>query len=131
LNNPENALLSAFDQIDDDTVIVHLDTGIYSRQAIFRTSCSYTDRCYIFLSASDKTGLNVIISRKNQQTDLQDLCGNFCNELIDQQLRVDIAAETADIRTLIVAQAFAEGNLLETDRDKSVDEDPRRICGNL
>jgi hypothetical protein len=37
----------------------------------------------------------------------------FENSLLDAQLRVEIARETAVVRELIVAKAFAEGDLLE------------------
>ena len=48
------------------------------------------------------------------------------NELVDQQLRVQLDAEFRDVRTLIVAQAFAEGNLLDPN-DERIDyrTDPR------
>jgi His-Xaa-Ser system protein HxsD len=38
-------------------------------------------------------------------------------ELVDQALRVQLEEEFGAVRTLIVAQAFSEGNLLDSDQD--------------
>jgi hypothetical protein len=57
---------------------------------------------------------------------LDSLVGEFCNELTDQQLRVVLEKEFGELRTLIVAQAFSEGNLLDPDRETADDKaDPR------
>jgi His-Xaa-Ser system protein HxsD len=41
------------------------------------------------------------------------IIGDFENALLDAQLRVEISRETSQIRELIVAKAFAEGDLLD------------------
>ena len=48
--------------------------------------------------------------------------GEFFNELLDQQIRFSLDAEFAPLRTLIVAQAFSEGNLLPADADATPGE---------
>ena len=51
------------------------------------------------------------------------------NELINQRIRLDIAAETKSIRELIVAQAFAEADLLDRSRSEGdYHDDPRGIA---
>jgi hypothetical protein len=49
--------------------------------------------------------------------------GEFENALLDHQLRFEIARETATLRELIVAKAFAEGDVLE-DPPVGDDSDP-------
>ena len=44
--------------------------------------------------------------------------GEFCNELLDQQLRLALSREAGPIREILFAQAFAEGNLLDPQRDE-------------
>jgi len=118
-----------FIQLDADTLVAHIDTAVYSRRAIFSTCYQYTDRCYIFLGqgATDTT-LDLVLSRKETNADLNRIKGDFFNDLVDHELRALITSETQDVRTLIVAQAFAEGNLLNPDQESGdYNDDPRGI----
>jgi hypothetical protein len=56
--------------------------------------------------------------------------GEFENALLDHQLRFEIARETATLRELIVAKAFAEGDVLE-DPPVGDDRDYRAIITSL
>ena len=49
----------------------------------------------------------MVISPKELQTDVESLVPEFLNELIDQELRVRVQRETAEIHRLIVSEAFA------------------------
>jgi len=55
----------------------------------------------------------VTIKGTTSSTELEPLLGEFQNALLDFQLRVEIGRETKQIRELIVAKAFAEGDLLD------------------
>jgi His-Xaa-Ser system protein HxsD len=91
-----------------DVLSVHVDTTIYGEEALFRACYQFTERCYLFLRRGDEATVVVDIKQRDKSTDLSDLAGTFCNELIDQRLRVSIARETATVRELIVRQAFGE-----------------------
>lgn len=93
-----------------------LDTGLYSREAVFRACYKFTDRCYLFLQPLSDSSVRVEFKRKDASQDLQEIVGDFANELIDQRVRADIARETQNIRELIVAQAFADAPLGRDDR---------------
>ena len=54
---------------------------------------------------------------RSAAADLSVIALEFRNELIDQQLRCTLEQQFKDVRTLIVAQAFSEGNLLDPDAD--------------
>ena len=59
---------------------------------------------------------------------MNELAGEFSNELVNQKVRLDVAAETKAIRELIVAQAFAEADLLGGgDSEADYVTDPRGI----
>jgi His-Xaa-Ser system protein HxsD len=100
--------------------VIEIDTSIYSREAVVRASYKFSDRCHILLdSHPERAGhLLVYLDPKTAIADLQTIYGEFANELLDQQLREQLEGQFADVRTLIVAQAFAEGNLLDVDRDE-------------
>jgi His-Xaa-Ser system protein HxsD len=89
------------------------DESIYSRDVVLRASYWFADRCYVSISHAEPGKLSVTIKAKNSGTDLDALLGEFQNTLLDCQLRVEISRETAQIRELIVAKAFAEGDLLD------------------
>ena len=113
---------------DADTLVGLIDTTLYSREALFRACYQYTDRCYLFLMPGETpTTIQVLFSSKSPSTDLAAVAGDFFNLLLDHELRVQLAHETAEVRTLLVAQAFAEGNLLDPNQEGSLHDDPRGI----
>lgn len=107
-----------------------IDLSVYTLEAVLRACYRFTDRSYVFLSRADRGSDNlVVLLRKKKASDEAPLAGEFYNELVDQQLRIRIAEETGPIRELIVAQAFAEGNLLDPRReDGDYHEDPLGIA---
>ncbi len=116
---------------DKDTLCVSINSDIYTLDAIFKTCYWYTEKCYLYLGKSNNI-VNVFFkSKKDQSLDLSCLAGEFLNELINQRIRVQVTNETGKVRELIIAQAFAEGNLLpdkETEKAKNIYlEDPLEI----
>jgi His-Xaa-Ser system protein HxsD len=123
--------LSWIQDADDDSLVVAVNSDLYSREALFRVCYSFTDRCYLFLvQDEDSPVIRVRFTRKSPDTDLKEMAGEFSNELINQKVRLDVAAETKSIRELIVAQAFAEGDLFDGgDSEASYLDDPKGITG--
>ena len=116
--------------VTDESLCVSVDTSVYSLEALFRVCYAFTDRCYLFLQPEESSPvIRVRITRKSPDCDMTTLAGEFSNELINQRVRLQIASETRSIRELIVAQAFAEADLL----DRSLSEsdyvgDPKGIA---
>src|SRR5262245_62233639 len=115
--------------ISEEQLSICVDTAIYPPGALFRTCHVFTDRCYLFLSAdSSDAVITVSFARKTPACDLTVVAGEFANELINQKLRMDIAAETRTIRELIIAQAFAEMDALDKGPvEASYLDDPKGI----
>jgi His-Xaa-Ser system protein HxsD len=111
------------------TAALEIDLGVYALEAVLRACYKFTDRCYLLLARSESQGrLQVFAQTKGPSVSLQAVVGEFANELLDQQLRRAIVEEAGPVRELIVAQAFAEGNLLDQDRDDGdYEADPRGI----
>jgi His-Xaa-Ser system protein HxsD len=99
--------------LSGEVLSVHVDTTVYGEEALFRACYQFTDKCYLFLRRGEGTTVVVDIKQRDRSVELSDLAGTFCNELIDQRLRVSISRETATIRDLIVRQAFAEARFDE------------------
>jgi His-Xaa-Ser system protein HxsD len=100
-----------------------VDETIYGRIAVLKTCYWFTNRCYIFVYRHDEQHLAVRLASKPGNGGFDSIVGEFENALLDHQLRFEIANETATLRELIVAKAFAEGNVLE-DPPVGDDRDP-------
>lgn len=86
---------------------------VYSMQAVLKAAYQFTDRCYIHIEPETEQILLVRCKAKSVHVNAQELAHEFCNELIDQQLRVAISQETEAIRTVILAHAFSKTALIE------------------
>ena len=107
----------------ESEITLLVDETIYSRAALLKTCYWFTNRCYIFVYRQDERHLGVRLANKSGNGGLDSIAGEFENALLDHQLRFEIASETATLRELIVAKAFAEGNALE-DPPVGDDRDP-------
>jgi His-Xaa-Ser system protein HxsD len=83
----------------------------------------------LFLEPSDDPQIIAVrFASKSSDSALSITAAEFSNELVNQRVRLDIANETRLIRELIVAQAFAEADLLDrSDSEASYVDDPRGI----
>jgi len=115
--------------VSDKTLTLEIDTAIYSLEALFRVCYAFTDRCSLFLEPATKnTSVVVRITGKKPDLGLDTVAGEFSNALIDERVRRDITTETMSIRELIVAQAFAEADIVDRSfSESSYVEDPKGI----
>ena len=94
--------------------IVTLDTRIYSLEAIKRTAYKFANRSSVLLSAKDEVSLTVIFNFVGKENSCPDeVIADFCNELLDQDLRDLVKRETAPIRNLILAHALSRSSLIQ------------------
>ena len=110
-----------------NTVIVDVDTAIYSHGVIFRVAYRYTGEYFVYLEPQGESVIRVHLTPKNG--DLVSEPGAFLNALIEERVQQDIAQETRAIRELIVAEAFGGVSLLDrSGTDADYDDDPRGIA---
>jgi His-Xaa-Ser system protein HxsD len=123
--------ISWLQELTAEGLCVCVDTAVYSIEALFRVCYAFTDMCYLFLQPEEGSSvIKVMFAGKTADCDLPSLAGEFSNELINQKVRLQIAAETRSIRELIVAQAFAEADLLDRSlSEASYVDDPKGIGG--
>lgn len=112
-----------------DEIEVAVDTALHSRRAIFEACYKFTDRAYVSLARDPQRPDLLVVGFRGRERALDlSIGGAFRNELIDQEIRAALDREMAPIRELIVAQAFAEGNLLDSLREEGdYVEDPLGI----
>jgi His-Xaa-Ser system protein HxsD len=103
----------AFETIEkkEDLVLLRVDTNLYARESLFRACYQFTDRGYFFLRPDGDHAIVVELRPKPSSPPIDEVTGEFSNELLSQQVRTDISRETRAIREMIVAQAFKESDL--------------------
>ena len=97
----------------DGTVAVSVDNRAYSLKAVLAAAYKLSDRCAVLVDTEGETRW-VLFLIGSQVENRQPLIAALLNELADHALREQLEREFGAVRTLIVAQAFSEGNLLDS-----------------
>jgi His-Xaa-Ser system protein HxsD len=106
-------------RLDAGHIAVPVDLSVYPLDAVMRAAYKLTDRCVVLLRRNPENAqeLMVCLAGRSANADLSSVALELQNELLDQQLRCRLEAQFTDVRTLIVAQAFSEGNLIDPHAD--------------
>jgi His-Xaa-Ser system protein HxsD len=96
-----------FQRIDGHTITAVIDKAVYGRNALLRTCYWYTDKLYIFISVEDSGKFRIRFRSQNDQAiEVETLAARFMNDLLENELRVQIAKETENVRDMLVAKAL-------------------------
>lgn len=117
-------MISGFEhvRIDDEQsrAILSIDKKVFSRSAILRACYWFSRDLWSDLREEGDYFLLTIGPLVTSPTldhptvkKIEEWLPEILNALSDSQLRVEIQAETASIRELIIAKAFAESGILE------------------
>lgn len=95
--------------LENERFQVVVDMAIYAKESLAAACYKFTDRFYVHQQAS---GGNIIVvfESKNKNNVSEETIKQFCNELIDQQVRYNTNLEFGHIRDLIVEEAFKPVN---------------------
>ena len=97
--------------LENKTLKIVLDSKIYSKSTVLKSTYKFTDRAYIYISlnnTSDNKKFVIYINPK-EGSDISILSGDFMNELLDQELRATVLEQTHKIRDVIVTRALLSG----------------------
>lgn len=100
-------------KLGDRCFQIIIDLNLYTLEAITSTCYKYTDRFYIHqqTSSDNEKFVNVTLEAKTDSISVSaDVVKQFCNDLIDQQVRVLVNRDFGHIRDLIVEEAFKPVN---------------------
>ena len=88
--------------------LVPIDTSLYAKEVITATVYKFSHLFYIHqqTDANNNAIINVIFESKDNSKVTEDIPKQFCNELIDQQIRYNTNAQFGHIRDMIVEEAF-------------------------
>ncbi|MCX5804272.1 MAG: His-Xaa-Ser system protein HxsD [Proteobacteria bacterium] len=98
-------------KISDNQLLIEVNKKIYEFEAILQTSYKFTDKCYINIDSISEDIIGVYFKKKDEgDVSLEEVVDKFCNELIDQQVRVVVERSCGSIRDEIVKKAFSPIN---------------------
>ena len=93
-------------EISDQTIRYIIDETIYPLDAIYGASYLFVDRCFLFFNRVEDQKIEIHMKSKGSGASLEDLLGEFCNELLNQVIRFRLGESTAKIREYYMARAF-------------------------
>jgi His-Xaa-Ser system protein HxsD len=102
-----------FKQIDEGKLLIKLSKEIYQKDAIMAAAYKLTGACTILVKPFDEDTLGVVFEPKGEQdqSELEKIAKDFCNEVLDQQIRLNLEKSSGIIRDLIVKHAFSPFDL--------------------
>ena len=92
-------------EIDNDKFQVVVDMSLYAKESLVAACYKFTDRFYIH-QQSMGNNVEVVFESKEGNAVTDTIVKQFCNELIDQQVRYNTNLQFGHIRDLIVEEAF-------------------------
>jgi len=101
--------------VRDADMVLAIDTRIYSLEAIKKTAYKFAAVTSVILQPRTDETIAVRFNFDGAQVkrDPDRIIADFCNELLDQDLREIIKRETTPVRNLILAHAFSRSSLIE------------------
>ena len=91
--------------INNDKFLVVVDMSLYAKESLVAACYKFTDRFYVHQQSMDNK-VEVIFESKEGNAVTETIVKQFCNELIDQQVRFNTNQQFGHIRDLIVEEAF-------------------------
>ena len=88
---------------DNDMRTFILDEDIYSKEAIALAVYIYSDR--IDIEYKKKSG-KIEVKFKVDETDNGNMAGDFINEILNQQCRIDLTKKNSKVSQIIVTKAL-------------------------
>lgn len=95
--------------LEGDMFQIVVDMTLYVKEALVAACYKFTDRFYVHQQTDGDT-VKVLFESKDGNTITEETVKQFCNELIDQQVRFNTNQQFGHIRDLIVEEAFKPVN---------------------
>lgn len=95
-------------RVKNNSLVLKVNTKIYSPEALYKTCYVFIDQAYLFLDGDPEREIIVVVKgkKKLKKLDLEKLAGEFMNELLSNSLRMNLSKKTLKIREQIISQAL-------------------------
>ena len=94
------ALIFPVTKLENDKFQVVVDMALYAKETLVAACYKFTDQFYLHQQTDG------VFESKDGNTISEETVKQFCNELIDQQVRFNTNQQFGHIRDLIVEEAF-------------------------
>lgn len=112
-------------KIHNDTVTVFLDASLFSRDAIFKCLYWYGDKFHVTITKTEdelyKITLSFLPQKGGGLDELNSLRLKLERDLFDFNLRDIVSKETKNVRDLLIAKAFSNGEFDESPKGELSD----------
>ena len=95
--------------IENDKFKIVVDMSLYAKESIVSACYKFTDQFYVHQESIGEN-VEVVFESKDGNAVADTIVKQFCNELIDQQVRYNTNLQFGHIRDLIVEEAFKPVN---------------------
>lgn len=95
-----------YEQTENGIYKIILSKRMYEREAVFAAAYKFGKDFVTKIEPEEPDHVAIYIEDKERVSDSEAKVKDFLSELVDQQLRLDIANRTADIRKRIYDEAF-------------------------
>lgn len=99
--------------IQNDEIVVFANTAVFSKEAVLKAIYWYGDKFHTNIAFVDDSTLKVVlkptIQSGMQNDDLELYLQKLERDLVDFQLRTEINMQTQNVRELLLAKAFSNG----------------------
>lgn len=104
-------------EIRENEIIAFADIALYSKDSIFKCLYWYGDKFHTNVSFADSNTYRVsvkpISTNQLSQQELENLLMKLERDLVDFNLRDIVTKETKNVRDLLIAKAFSNGEFDE------------------
>jgi His-Xaa-Ser system protein HxsD len=104
-------------EIKDNEIIVFADTSLYSKDSIFKCLYWYGDKFHTNVSFANSNTYRVSVKPVSttilSQQEQENLLMKLERDLVDFNLRDIVTKETQNVRDLLIAKAFSNGEFDE------------------
>ena len=97
-----------FTKVDGEKFLLKLSKQFYEKPAVVAAAYKFTHKCTVLIELLEEGYVGVWFQAKNNESPdmLPDLINDFCNEVIDQQVRLDLDKRYGSLRDTIFKHAF-------------------------
>ncbi|SRR6266536_6307756 len=106
----------AISRTPEGAFVIRFDRAVYRVSAIKKAAYKFGSLFHILIEDGEKAS-EVVLKPNAVCPSPEESAGQFCNEVLDQELREQIAAETEGIRNLLLAHTFSKTALIDSDTE--------------
>lgn len=91
--------------LDEDYAVIEISSNCYPIVTVQKSISNFIDLIYVKIEVNDES-IILKLKLKNKEDNLNEIIGEFYNEMLRESLRYNISKETKNLRELIVGRAL-------------------------